>query len=45
MAFHQGKTLESSKLLNQAKDELQKLVVNDSDLTQLVSIGINYKSA
>jgi hypothetical protein len=39
VAFHQGKTLESIKLLNQAKEEIQKLTINDGDLTQLIGLG------
>lgn len=41
VAFHQGKTLESVKLLNQAKEEIQKLTINDGDLTQLIGLGNN----
>lgn len=41
VAFHQGKTLESTKLLNQANEELQKLAIKDGDLTQLISLGNN----
>jgi len=39
VAFHQGKTLESIKLLNQVKEEIQKLTINDGDLTQLIGLG------
>lgn len=39
VAFHQGKTLEATQLLNQAKEELQKLSVSDADLTQLIGLG------
>lgn len=43
VAFHQGKTLESIKLLNQANEELQKLAINDGDLTHLISLGKSIK--
>lgn len=39
VAFHQGKTLESAKLLNQAKEEIEKLTINDGDLTHLIDFG------
>lgn len=45
VAFHQGKTLESIKLLNQANEELQKLAINDGDLTHLISLGYSLSDA
>ncbi|EFX82641.1 hypothetical protein DAPPUDRAFT_223703 [Daphnia pulex] len=45
VAFHQGKTLESIKLLNQAKEEIQKLTINDGDLTQLIGLGFTLSDA
>nr|CAH0109059.1 unnamed protein product [Daphnia galeata] len=45
VAFHQGKTLESVKLLNQAKEEIQKLTINDGDLTQLIGLGYSLSDA
>lgn len=45
VAFHQGKTLEATRLLQQAKGELDKLSINDNDLSQLLSLGYSVSDA
>ena len=39
VAFHQGRSLDANRILNQAKNELVKLSINDDDLSQLINLG------
>ena len=39
VAYHQGKKSAAAKILEQAKNELVQLTINDDDLTQLMHLG------
>lgn len=39
VAFHQGKSLEATRIFNSAEEELKKATVNDEDLTRLLDLG------
>ena len=45
VAFHQGKTLEATRLLQQAKEELERLTLDDNDLSQLANLGYSLSDA
>ena len=42
VAFHQGKSLEAMRIFSMAEEELQRLTINDEDLSHLLNLGTSY---
>jgi len=39
VAFHQGKSLEATRIFIMAEEELKRLTINDEDLSHLLDLG------
>lgn len=43
VAFHHGKSLEAMRIFSMAEEELQRLTINDEDLSHLLNLGYSVK--